>query len=162
MHRVYLIIGGNLGDRVGLLDKTVQLVEERIGYIVNRSDIFESAPWGFDHNLNFLNQVLEVETALDVLSVLEQGQTIEKMLGRNRGGEGYAARTADIDILFYDDRVYNLPTLIVPHARLHQRKFVLLPLAQVAPKLLHPVLGKTIMELLQLCNDDSKVWKYPS
>lgn len=160
MHRVYLVIGGNLGHREQLIAQTSELIEEKIGRIVNRSDIFESEPWGFNHSANFLNQVLEVETSLEALCLLDLCLQIEKSLGRQRSEDGYSARTADVDILFIDDYTFTLPPLVVPHRKLHERLFVLKPLAQIAPTLVHPLLGKTILQLLQECTDTTQVWKY--
>lgn len=160
MHRVYLIIGGNLGNREELIAKTARQIEQTIGRIVKRSDIFESEPWGFDHETDFLNQVLEVETSLEALCLLDTCQLIEKNLGRKRDHDDYSARTADIDVLFYDDCIYTLPPLVVPHRKLHERMFVLMPLAQIAPSLMHPLLGKSINELLSNCSDSTQVWRY--
>ena len=160
MHRVFLIVGGNLGRREDNLRQTISQIEGTIGTIINKSDVFESDPWGFNHPIPFLNQVLEVETSLSALCLLDACQQIEKNLGRNRFSETYIARTADIDVLFFDDFIFTLPPLIVPHRLLHERMFVLEPLAQIAPNLVHPLLGLTITELKQKCEDTTKVWKY--
>jgi 2-amino-4-hydroxy-6-hydroxymethyldihydropteridine diphosphokinase len=160
MHRVYLIIGGNLGDRESNLNQTLELIKTRIGSIINQSDIYESEPWGFEHQTSFLNQVLEIETSLSALCLLDACQLIEQELGRNRYSEGYSARTADIDVLFYEDRIYTLPPIIVPHKLLHERMFVLEPLSQIAPDLTHPLMGLTIAELKLRCTDKTRVWKY--
>jgi 2-amino-4-hydroxy-6-hydroxymethyldihydropteridine diphosphokinase len=160
MHRVFLIIGGNLGDREALIAETAKQVRNTIGCIVSQSDIYETEPWGFEHDVPFLNQVLEVETSLEALCLLDACQQIEKNLGRTRDVDGYAARTADIDVLFYDDCIYTLPPLVVPHRKLHERLFVLKPLAQIAPNFIHPLLCKTVSELLATCTDTTKVWQY--
>lgn len=162
MHRVFLIIGGNLGDRELYLSQTVLQVEKNIGFIVSKSDIFESSPWGFSHPIPFLNQVLEVETNHSALCLLDACQRIENDLGRDRYGENYTARTVDIDVLFYDDCIFTLPPLIVPHRLLHERMFVLEPLSQVAPDLVHPLLGRTISQIKAECEDETKVWAYKS
>ena len=161
-HRVFLCIGGNLGDRQLYLDKSVKLIEERVGRILKKSSVFESESWGFDHSSSFLNQVVEVETMLPALCLLDVCHKIEEALGRNRynSADVYSARTADVDILFFDDCVYSLPPLIVPHEKLHERLFVLEPLAEIAPNLLHSKIGKTILELKNTCSDKGSVWKY--
>lgn len=161
-HRVFLIIGGNLGNREELIAKTAAQIEQTIGRIVKRSDIYETEPWGFQHETCFLNQVLEVETPLEALCLLDACQLIEKNLGRKRDHDDYSARTVDIDVLFYDDCIYTLPPLVVPHRKLHERMFVLKPLAQITPTLMHPLLGKTINELLSSCPDSTQVWRYAS
>ena len=160
MHKIYLIIGGNVGDREQYLFQTRENIIKEIGNINKSSDIYESEPWGFDHHIPFLNQVLEVETELTALCLLDKCQSIENSLGRNRFQEGYRPRTVDIDVLFYDDCIYSLPPLIIPHKLLHHRMFVLEPLAQIAPNLIHPVYGINISELKASCDDDVKVWKY--
>jgi 2-amino-4-hydroxy-6-hydroxymethyldihydropteridine diphosphokinase len=160
MHSIILIIGGNLGNRELYLRQTAEQIEARIGKITSKSDIFESEPWGFEHSNNFLNQVLIVNTPLSALCLLDACDSIEKSLGRNRYSDKYTGRTADIDVLFYDDCVFTLPPLIVPHRLLHKRMFVLEPLEQVASDFVHPLLGFTIKELKQNCEDQGKVWKY--
>ncbi|HPF92450.1 MAG TPA: 2-amino-4-hydroxy-6-hydroxymethyldihydropteridine diphosphokinase [Tenuifilaceae bacterium] len=162
MHRVFLIIGGNLGDREALISETAKQVRNTIGRIINQSDIYETEPWGFEHDVPFLNRVLEVETSLEALCLLDACQQIENNLGRTRDVDvdAYTARTVDIDVLFYDDCVYTLPPLVVPHRKLHERLFVLKPLAQIAPNFVHPLLCKTVSELLAACTDTTKVWQY--
>lgn len=161
MHRVYLGIGGNLGDREENLNSTLRLIAEKVGTVEAVSPIYESEPWGFSHAQSFLNQVVEVVTSLKPLQLLQVCKGIEVALGREQlQHSGYAGRTADVDILFYDDIILNDPLLTIPHAKLHERFFVLKPLVQIAPGLTHPLLQKSIVQLLDECTDVGGVWEY--
>lgn len=160
MAKVYFGIGGNLGDREHYLDRMKSLISERIGLILRYSALYESEPWGFDHEQNFINQVLIVDTQLSPAAILLEISFIEGVLGRERSDNGYSARTADIDILFYDQQVMLSPSLVIPHRFLHKRLFVLMPLAEIAPDLIHPLFSVTIRELLASCDTTTKVWKY--
>ena len=140
-------------------DIIIQL-SKRVGTITATSSIYESESWGFEHPMPFLNQVVEVKSKLDPLCLLEICQQIEVALGRKRFTQGYAARNADIDILFIDDFIFTLPPLILPHKHLHDRMFVLEPLCEIAPNFIHPMLGCTISELKNKCEDNCEIWKY--
>lgn len=159
MERVVLLLGGNLGKRAQLLIEMRWEIEANIGSIELASSLYESEPWGFDHPAKFLNQVVACSTQLSPVQVLDQIHTIETKLGRVRQGKGYAARTADIDILFYGDLSMETPGLTIPHPRLHERRFTLLPLAEICPTLEHPTKKRSILELLGCCNDMSQVTK---
>ena len=158
-NQVYLLIGGNLGDRFTLLNQAKKSIEENIGELVKESSIYETAPWGFVSDQNFLNQVLIVSTTLTPFMVLEKCQIIENELGRKRQSEQYASRTMDIDILFYNDQIVNESNLIIPHEHLHKRRFTLEPLVELSPDLVHPIINKTLKEILQNCKDESEVRK---
>jgi len=160
MAKVYFVVGGNLGDRERYIDRTKSLISERVGFILRYSSLYESEPWGFDHEQNFLNQVLIVDTQLSPAAILLEISFIEGVLGRERNGNGFSARTADIDILFYDQQVLLSPSLVIPHRFLHKRLFVLTPLLEVAPDFIHPLFSVTIRELMAACDDTTKVWKY--
>jgi 2-amino-4-hydroxy-6-hydroxymethyldihydropteridine diphosphokinase len=152
----YLLLGANLNDRVATLRRTVELIGERVGIVVQQSSLYETAPWGVVDQPAYVNQVLAVETMLAPEAVLAQTQGIEQELGRVRR-EKWGARVIDIDILYYDQRVLNTETLTVPHPYLHQRRFTLVPLAEIAPDFLHPVLLKTTTELLATCADKGEI-----
>ena len=160
MAKVYLVIGGNLGDREQYINKTKCLIAERVGYILRYSSLYESEPWGFEHSQNFLNQVLIVDTQLSPAAILLEISFIEGILGRERNGNGYSPRTTDIDILFYDHQIMLSPSLVIPHRFLHKRRFVLTPLSEVAPDFMHPLFSIPVRELLASCDDKTKVWKY--
>jgi len=160
MSKVYFVIGGNLGNREHYIERTKSLISERIGFILRTSSVYESEPWGFEHERNFLNQVLVVDTQLSPAAILIEISFIEGVLGRERGGSGYNPRTVDIDILFYDQQIMLSPSLVIPHKFLHKRLFVLAPLAEVAPDFIHPLFSVTTRELLATCDDSCKVWKY--
>ena len=160
MNQIYLLIGGNLGDRHGLLKKAKKKIAEKIGEIVKESSIYETAPWGFKSEQNFLNQVLLVSTTLTPFMVLEKCQIIENELGRKRLLEQYSSRIMDVDILFYNDEIIHEQELIIPHERLHQRRFTLEPLVEIAPDLIHPIIKKSISDILKECNDNSEVRKF--
>ncbi|HCT29968.1 MAG TPA: 2-amino-4-hydroxy-6-hydroxymethyldihydropteridine diphosphokinase [Bacteroidales bacterium] len=162
MAKVYFVIGGNLGDREQYIDRTKCLISERVGYILRYSSLYESEPWGFDNGHNFLNQVIIVDTQLSPAAILLEISFIEGVLGRERNGNGFSARTADIDILFYDQQIMLSPSLVIPHRFLHKRMFVLTPLSEVAPDFIHPLFSVTVRELLASCDDKTKVWKYQS
>ena len=152
MNRVALLIGGNQGDRQALIQQATALIQERIGTVAAASRIYETAPWGtFDSpQPDFLNMALLVETALTAHEVLRAALAIEAELGRVRkaGSRLYSGRPMDIDLIFYNDEVIDTPDLIIPHPRMHQRQFVLEPLAEIMPEYRHPVLHKTVHELL--------------
>ncbi len=152
----FLLLGANLGDRVATLHRAAELIAERIGPVMQRSALYETAAWGVTNQPAFLNQVLMVETALKPEAVLTQTQAIEEELGRVRDVK-WGARVIDVDILYYDQLVLHADTLTIPHPFLHQRRFTLVPLAEIAPNFVHPILEKTTQQLLQEVSDESAV-----
>jgi 2-amino-4-hydroxy-6-hydroxymethyldihydropteridine diphosphokinase len=156
MENLFLLTGSNIGNSKQHLQQAKQFINERIGIIVKSSSVYKTEPWGNKDQQDFLNQVLLVQTKLLAEDALIQLLQIEKEMGRNRL-QKWEPRIIDIDILFYGDRIINTEKLIVPHPLLHERRFTLLPLAEIAAGYMHPVLHKTIEELLQSCNDTSAV-----
>lgn len=156
-HYAVLLIGGNQGDRVALLEEACSKIHTRIGSIAKVSKVYETEPWGFEADQNFLNMALLVDTDLDPEAVLHTALDIEAELGRVRLGHGYASRPMDIDVILYDHQVLNSPDLIVPHPRMQHRRFVLQPLADIIPWYRHPVLRKSITDLLAECSDPCEV-----
>lgn len=157
MHIVFLGIGTNMGNRESNLIEAVNRIEENIGIILKTSALFETEPWGFETEINFLNLAVEVETKLTPSGLLGAILMIEAQLGRIRGEKQYSSRLIDIDILFYDDLIMDEIALKIPHPLLHKRKFVLVPLNEIAPDFIHPVLKKNILSLLNSCEDPCSV-----
>lgn len=156
MALLYLSIGSNLGDKEALLNAAIQHIEKRIGLLVARSAFFYSEAWGYRSEHLFLNACVAVETTFSPKDCLEHLQDIERGMGRlKRGDEGYQDRTIDLDILFYDQIIVEETHLVIPHPSLEKRLFVLKPLSEIAPDFVHPVLKKTIAELLSLLNEQS-------
>lgn len=154
-------MGGNIGDRELCLKLALSQISEKIGDISSTSNIYETEAWGVENQQAYLNQCIEVKTPLSSSKLIESLLYIEKDLGRKRTiSETYEPRTIDIDILFYNDAVIHEQNLIVPHPRLHLRKFVLIPLNEIAPNYLHPLLNKPIFNLLSECNDTSDVKQF--
>lgn len=155
---IYLLLGGNLGDKIAVQNEAAQLISERIGAVLQRSSVYESEPWGFDNAPTFINQVLKIESNATPHEILEQTQRIEKELGRVRNdAPGYSSRLIDIDLLFYGDVVVDTVDLQVPHPQIQNRRFTLLPMAEVAAQFVHPALSQTMEALLEGCPDDSIV-----
>jgi 2-amino-4-hydroxy-6-hydroxymethyldihydropteridine diphosphokinase len=157
MIRLYILLGGNLGDKQKVFSEARALLNEQVGKITTQSAVYETEPWGFESADYFWNQVIEIATALSVEEVLLQTQQIELQLGRIRKVAQYDSRIIDIDILFYGDQVIKSANLVVPHPRIQERKFVLVPLHEIAPELMHPVFHKNIRQLLEECPDPLKV-----
>lgn len=161
MAHVYLLLGGNESDKFFFLNKAAELIHRNIGKIINSSSYYETEAWGFDAN-SFLNQVLMIDTHLNPDELLKSTQHIECKLGRIRQANhspGYQSRNIDIDILFYEDKVVSEPHLTIPHAYIHERRFTLEPLHEIAPEMVHPVMGQTIQELRCKCTDKKHVKK---
>jgi 2-amino-4-hydroxy-6-hydroxymethyldihydropteridine diphosphokinase len=152
MAKVYLLTGGNVGDSLKTLQKANGLIQERIGTIIKSSSVYKTAAWGKTDQNDFLNQVLEVETSLFPVELMDTLLEIEMELGRKRL-EKYGPRIIDLDILFYDDLVLNSERLTIPHSQIQFRRFVLEPLNEIEPELVHPVLKKSITVLLKDCPD---------
>lgn len=152
MKRVFLHTGSNQGDRLRNLKQAASALEETVGPLLQSSRIFETAAWGVRDQPDFLNQALELETALDPIGLLNTVLEIELEMGRVRI-QKWGQRLIDIDILYYDDIIWESDQLTLPHPHLQERNFVLAPLLDIAPDLVHPRLKKTTRELKGLCND---------
>ena len=143
---VYLLLGGNLGDRQKYLRQAIDLIEKEIAHIRAKSSIYETAAWGKTDEPDYLNQVILLKTDLPALVLLEKILRIERTMGRKRE-EKWGSRIIDIDILFYGDAIINEANLMVPHPQLHNRMFTLAPLAELAPNPVHPLLNRHISDL---------------
>tara|TARA_B100000886_G_scaffold300781_1_gene229968 strand:- start:92 stop:577 length:486 start_codon:yes stop_codon:yes gene_type:complete len=160
MNVVYLLLGSNLGDFKDLFQQAIQMLELSVGVINSSSSLYKSPPWGFHHENNFINQALEVSTELTPVKILDACLSIEQKLGRVRANtDHYEARTIDIDILLFNKELVNYKNLIIPHLHLHNRRFALLPLTEIASNQIHPKFDKTISQLLYSCSDNSDVRK---
>ena len=161
MPTAFLSLGSNLGDRLANLKRAIEKIEESDKLEVKKvSPVYETEPVGRENQGWFLNLVLQVETSLEPFALLERFSSIEDQMGRKRE-KRWGSRNIDLDILLYDTRMVDSERLTIPHPRMHERRFVLVPLAQIAPKLLHPRLKKNIEELLVCCRDGSGVRPYP-
>ncbi len=159
MHQVFLSIGGNLGNKRANFDKVYTHIQNELGCIVLRSSVYETPAWGFVSEDSFWNQVLCIETLLNPSEMLEKIKKIDAAFGRKRSGNGYSSREMDIDILYFDDNIINTENLTIPHPLLHKRLFVLVPLAEIAPDFVHPVLKLSSLEMLRICDDKSEIKK---
>ena len=150
MHTLYLSLGSNMGDRQALIGSAVALIIERVGMVMRASSLIETEPWGYESANVFLNQVVCVDTDLQPSEALVVTQEIERELGRTEKSSAghYSDRLIDIDLLMYDSLVMDTAALKLPHPLMHLRRFVLEPLVEIAPGLVHPGIGLTVTELL--------------
>lgn len=147
MARVFVGIGSNLGNKEGNIRNSIKLMKEKCK-VLKSSSLFETEPVGYKNQDRFINCAVEIETKLRPLELLDFFQSIEKRLKRAKTMRN-GPRTIDLDVLFYDDLIINEKNLVIPHPRLHERLFVLEPLKEIAPELVHPVLNKRIEDIYQ-------------
>lgn len=158
MHITYIILGSNLGNRRKYISTAISEIGTKLGIIGKSSSLYETASWGRQDQPDFLNQVIELKTNLKPQDLLSGILGIEADLGRKRL-EKWGSRVIDIDILLYGDQVINEPELSIPHPYLAVRRFCLMPLCEIAPEFIHPLLNKNIQELLHALSDDLFVKK---
>lgn len=156
MNKAYLLTGGNTGERKMELSRAVALIAAKTGKILKQSHLYETAAWGKTDQSPFLNQALLIETPLSPQALLESILAIELEMGRERK-EKYGPRNIDIDILLYNNEIISQPHLHIPHPEMTRRRFVLTPLSEIAPNLIHPTLHLSIKKLLELCPDTLEV-----
>jgi len=151
VHRVWIGLGSNVGDRQVYLDRAGYEIEQESIRIISHSGIYESDPWGFQSEKLFCNKCIHAETNLDPRKLLDTLKSIEKRLGRETSNPefGYTDRIIDLDLLFYDELVMHTDNLIIPHPHIEERLFVLKPLCEIAPGKIHPLLGKSVKEILE-------------
>ena len=152
----YLLIGTNMGQRDANLQLATELLEKQVGKLTKSSNIYETAAWGKESQPAFLNQVLVLETNLKPAELLEKILQIEQEMGRQRL-EKWGSRIIDIDILYFNEKIINQKNLQIPHPYLQDRRFTMVPLAEIAPDFTHPVLKKTNKQLLEICEDRLEV-----
>ena len=149
----YIILGTNLGDRLLNLSKAKTLLKQSIGNIICQSFVYESEPWGYVDSLSYNNQVLQIQTKLSAVEVLQLCLSIETKMGRIRTKEGYESRIIDIDLLFYGQEIVQTKDLILPHPEIQNRRFVLVPMCEIESGFVHPVLKQSMETLLKECTD---------
>jgi 2-amino-4-hydroxy-6-hydroxymethyldihydropteridine diphosphokinase len=147
MNKAFLLLGSNMGDRLANFKRAEHFLQEHVGKIIKCSSVYETASWGNTDQPDFLNEVLLIGTKLAAEQVMGKILIIENKMGRVRTQKN-ASRIIDIDILFFNDEVIETKDLVIPHPQIQNRNFVLYPLNELAPQLMHPVLKKTIHELL--------------
>ena len=158
MNTVYLLLGSNMGDSEHTLTVAINMIEKNIGKLTKSSSIYRTAAWGNEDQPDFLNQIIIVSSSLSSLNILKEIFVIEKEMGRVRTTKN-AARVIDIDMLFFNDEIIQTETLTVPHPQIQNRRFVLVPLAEISPDFQHPLLKKSSLELLSICSDKLNVQK---
>ncbi len=158
MHIIYLLTGSNIGDSGANLQAASKYIHQQIGKVIAVSHVYQTEPWGNKDQQVFLNQVLKVETELAANQLLKTILGIETKMGRNRNIK-WEPRIIDIDILFYDEEIIDEEDLKIPHPLLHERRFTLVPLNEIASTYIHPKLKKTISQLLENCIDTGIVEK---
>ncbi len=156
INHAYLLMGGNTGDRLNNLKTAAIAIEKHCGPILKRSYFYETAAWGMEGEPDFINQLLLITTDLDPEKLLSTLLGIESEMGRQRL-KRYASRDIDLDILYYNDIVYKSASLNIPHPRISQRKFALVPLAEIAPELIDPLTAMNMITLLNRCDDPLEV-----
>lgn len=159
MNGKFLLLGSNLGNREENIKTALWQISDRIGRIIALSSIYTSSAWGLKNQPDFLNQAIKIETRFKPADLLREIHAIENSMGRQRNGK-WTSRIIDIDILYYDDMVLEQKDLRIPHDEISNRKFTLVPLAELAPDEIHPVLGLTNTEMLNRSIDDGRVEKY--
>jgi len=157
VNKIFLLLGSNIEPRVKYLEDADKEINKVIGYVENRSEVYESEPFGFNADHTFLNRILILSSDLSAMEVLNNIHIIEQKFGRMRSAGGYSSRTIDIDIIYFNNEVIKEENLTIPHPRMQERKFTLVPLAEIAADTIHPVLNITSTELLANCPDSSKV-----
>lgn len=155
MSQVYIALGSNLGDRAANLAKAREMLADNI-QVLKSSSIYQTAPWGYSEQDDFYNQVLECETELSPMRLLGRMKRIEKRMGRKKTFHN-GPRLIDMDILFCNNLILETRRLVIPHPRMHERAFVLVPMAEIKPGFFHPVLGKTMVELLAKVDQEGVV-----
>lgn len=158
MNTVYLLLGSNMGDSEQMLSVATNMIEKNIGKLTTSSVIYKTAAWGKEDQPDFLNQIIIVSSLLSSSTLLKEIFIIEKEMGRVRTTKN-AARVIDIDMLFFNDEIIQTENLTVPHKQIQNRRFVLVPLAEIAPDFTHPILKKSSLELLSICSDKLNVQK---
>ena len=153
MRKIYLSIGSNKGNRYSFIKEALRLIQKDIGEVILISKIYETKSWGFQSD-DFLNLCILIKSELIPAKLIIKLKNLEEKIGRERNNEKIEAREIDIDILFYSDEIVNQKDLIIPHQRLHLRNFVLYPLNDIAADFIHPILLKSVNELLKECEDD--------
>jgi 2-amino-4-hydroxy-6-hydroxymethyldihydropteridine diphosphokinase len=159
MNNAYLLLGGNMGNRETNFENAKNLIGQYCGEIVQSSSLYETAAWGKTDQPSFLNQALQLRTKLNALRLMKELLKIEEMMGRERK-EKYGPRIIDIDILLFNDEQYHVPFLKIPHPEMQNRRFALMPLAEIAGPVIHPGFKKTIFQLLKECEDDLTVERF--
>jgi deoxyguanosine kinase len=153
MRKIYLSIGSNKGNRYSFIKEALRLIQKDIGEVILISKIYETKSWGFQSD-DFLNLCILIKSELIPAELIIKLKNLEEKIGRERNNEKIEAREIDIDILFYSDEIVNQKDLIIPHQRLHLRNFVLYPLNDIAADFIHPILLKSVNELLDECEDN--------
>jgi 2-amino-4-hydroxy-6-hydroxymethyldihydropteridine diphosphokinase len=159
MNKTYLLLGSNMGDSRQKILQAIKLIEKKIGKLSRQSNLYQTAAWGKTDQSDFLNKVIIVETDLNAEKLMQTILSIEEKLGRVRTIKN-AARTIDIDILFFNKEIIQQKNLVIPHPEIQNRRFVLIPLNELSPNLKHPVLQKNIHQLLKECKDKLNVKKF--
>ena len=153
MRKIYLSIGSNKGNRYSFIKEALRLIQKDIGEVILISKIYDTKSWGFQSD-DFLNLCILIKSELIPAELIIKLKNLEERIGRERNNEKIEAREIDIDILFYSDEIVNQKDLIIPHQRLHLRNFVLYPLNDIAADFIHPILLKSVNELLDECEDN--------